>query len=78
MATIDKEKYWMIVFEFLCNVHNIDFNESIKRVRSLAEISDDSVFEHEPFFVACALAESDADVKLYNKLIMHVHERYAF
>lgn len=73
---MDKNKFLLIVRDFLCIFHCMGSNESSRLVNSLSDISRDLTYHDDPFFVACAITGEDLNIRNYTKQILQVYERY--
>lgn len=76
MVVIDKRKYWMLVRDMLCVIHGMGSNDASRLVESIAPNSNDSVYDNEPFFLACALRGDDLNVRSHGKLILQIYEQH--
>jgi hypothetical protein len=76
VVVIDNSKYWTVVRDLICAIYGMGTNDASRLVASLAEISNDSVYENEPFFLACALRGDDANIRSYSRLILQIYEQH--
>jgi len=73
--TVQQRNFWLAVRDCLCIMHGMgsqDAGHLIQQFTDLLPRDDYTIYQHEPFWVACSLRNTDLDIRqwLHHYLIV--------
>lgn len=70
--------FWLIVRDCLCCVHGMGTAEAAATIQTFLEANGKStiVYHSEPFWVACALKDADANVRDWLPTLVQIYDQH--
>lgn len=75
---IPQSTFWLIVRDCLCCIHGMGTNEAADTIQNFMAINNRSpvVYESEPFWVACALRDTDLNVREWLPTLVQIYDQH--